>query len=125
LPLLRNFLKELTTIETEALEFGISAPADDRDEPPLLSAFQEGFVKESLRAKISAWTGARKLFFEKIVAADKEGKNPSEAASFLLECLAGIHQTNSMFIQEIAKELLFAQKIEEHGGDAAKKSTAA
>jgi hypothetical protein len=72
MPLLLKFLKELTTIETEALEYGISAPADDHDEPPLLNAFREGLVKESLRAKIIAWTNARKLFFEKIVEADKK-----------------------------------------------------
>ena len=84
MPLLNTFLKELTTIETEALEFGISTPEDDRDEFPLLNAFREGLVKQSLRAKIIAWTNARKLFFERIVGAQKNAVSPSEAASFLL-----------------------------------------
>jgi hypothetical protein len=125
MPLLLKFLKELTTIETEALEYGISAPADDHDEPPLLNAFREGLVKESLRAKIIAWTNVRKLFFEKILAAHKKNVSPSDAASFLLECLADIHETNSMFIQRITEELLIAQRIEAPAEDAQQKSTAA
>ena len=125
LELLLNFLKELTTIETEGLEFGISAPADDRDEPALLNAFREGLVKESLRAKILAWTSARKLFFEKIVDAEKKAISPSDAARFLLDCLDDIHQTNSIFIQRITEELLHVQRIEAAVEDAQQKPTAA
>jgi len=124
MPLLNTFLKELTTIETEALEFGISTPEDDRDEFPLLNAFREGLVKQSLRAKIIAWTNARKLFFERIVGAQKNAVSPSEAASFLLNCLGDIHETNSTFIQKITEELLVAQQMAA-AEDSQQKSTAA
>jgi hypothetical protein len=125
MPLLSNFRKELTTIETEGLEFGISAPADDHDEPTLLNAFREGPVKDSLRAKIIAWTNARKLFFEKIVDAQKKAVSPSDAAGFLLNCLEDIHETNSIFIQKITEELLHVQRIEAAVEDAQQKPTAA
>jgi hypothetical protein len=126
LPLLEKFIKELTTIETEALEFGISAPEDDHDEPPLLNAFREGIVKESLRAKIIAWTDARKLLFEKIVGAQKRDVTPAEAAKFLLDCLADIHETNKLFVQKISEELLYVERAEATvEADAQLKSTAA
>lgn len=59
------------------------------------------------------------------MAADKKDVSPSDAANFLLNCLADIHETNSMFIQRITEELLIVQRIEAAVEDADKKSTAA
>ena len=112
MPLLLKFLKELTTIETEALEFGISAPENDHDEPPLLNAFRDGLVKTALRAKIIAWTNARKLIFDKIAAVQRMESSASEAKAVLLDCLADIGETNSMFIRTISEELLYVQQLE-------------
>jgi hypothetical protein len=125
MPLLLNFLKELTTIETEGLELGVSGPENDHDEPVLLHAFREGVVKESLRAKIIAWTNARKFIFKQIAGAQTNDVSPSDAASFLLNCFADIHETNSLFIQRISEELLFVQRIEAPVEDAQQKPTAA
>jgi hypothetical protein len=110
MPLLSKFLKELTTIETEALEFGISTPDDDHDEPTLLDAFNDDIVKSSLRAKIHAWTIARTIFFRRIVEAQRNVGTAADATKCLLECLADIEETNGQFIEKITEELLSVQR---------------
>jgi TIR domain len=112
--LLIKFQKEVTAIEMEAVEFGLSVPKDEHDEPALLDGFRDGDLKERLRADIREWSRLRGLIFDKIAAARSPDKelSPSDAARFLVEELGDLRDINGRFINAICTELLYLEQVE-------------
>jgi hypothetical protein len=65
--------KKLLEIETEALEFGLRMPDDDRDEPPLLRVFREGENKLFVEQSMVSWQPSRRALagvFKSVKIAD-------------------------------------------------------
>jgi TIR domain len=114
LDFLTRFQKEVISIETEAVEFGLPVPNDEHDEPPLLNAFRDGRMKDQLRAAIADWTRVKQVIFEKISAARSPNKDvsASEVSSFVIDALSEMRAINGTFVNALSEELLYAEKIE-------------
>jgi hypothetical protein len=114
LDLLIRFQKEVTSVETEAVEFGLPIPDDEHDEPPLLNAFRDGRTKDQLRGAIASWTRVKKQIFEKIAAARSPNRDlsVSEVSSFVVDALSEMRGINGTFVNALSEELLYAEKIE-------------
>lgn len=116
--LLLKFQKELTGIETEAVEFGLPMPKDEHDDPPLLNGFRDGPLKDGLRSDIHSWINTRMSIFEKIAAARSPTKDvtPVDAANLIIESFNGMSAINGRFINAISEELLYVEKTESATG---------
>jgi hypothetical protein len=111
---LLKFQKEVTSIETEAIEFGLPVPKNEFDDPPLLNAFRDGNTKDQLRTEILDWTKTRNLIFEKIAEARSPTKqtSPADAAKLIVDGLVGLRKTNGLFITALTQELVYLERVE-------------
>jgi len=111
---LQKLQTEIVLVEAEAQEFGLNPPKDEHDEPPILDAFRDGPEKDYLREQISRWSLARVEIFDKIHDAQSPTKETSwsDAASVVSNAFAGLRAINSVFIDKLCTELLYAEKIE-------------
>lgn len=118
--ILEKLQTEILLVEAEAAEFGLEAPHDEHDEPPLLNAFRDGEEKEYMRGEIAKWTESRSVIFEKIRAAASPDRETSwsEAANVVEKTLSGMREVNSRFIDKLCVELLYAEKVETSEGGA-------
>jgi TIR domain len=112
--LLQRLLTEIVRVEAEAMEFGLDPPQDEHDEPPLLNSFRDGLEKDFMRSEILRWSGTRMMIFDKIAAAQSPTKDTSwsDAASAVTDALATMRDINSVFIDKLCNELLYAEKID-------------
>ena len=94
------------------MEFGLDPPKDEHDDPPLLNSFRDGPEKDFMRAEILSWSGLRTMIFEKIAAAQSPDKDTtwSDAANAVTTTLSGMRDVNSVFIDRLCNELLYAEK---------------
>jgi hypothetical protein len=113
--LLQKIQNEIVLVEAEAMEFGLSPPRDEHDEPPLLSSFRDGPSKEFLRGQIVKWSTTRMRIFDTIAGArnpaDKATKW-SDAAEVVIASFDSMAAINGAFIDMLCTELLYAEKIE-------------
>ncbi|WP_234683513.1 toll/interleukin-1 receptor domain-containing protein [Bradyrhizobium monzae] len=112
--LLQKIQNEIVMVEAEAMEFGLSPPKDEHDEPPLLSSFRDGPDKEFMREEIIKWSTTRLRIFSTIGDARDSTKTLSwsEAATTVITNFANLYQINGRFVDLLCNELLYAEKIE-------------
>lgn len=113
--LLQKLQSEITLVESESIEFGLPPPEDEHDELTLLNSFRDGAEKEELRKEMINWVSSRKAIFDAIAKArDPTNKQAtwSGAADVVLEHMAGLLKVNSMFVERLCNELLYAEKID-------------
>jgi TIR domain len=112
--ILERLQTETLLVEAESVEFGLEAPRDEHEDPPLLNAFRDGEEKEYMRGELMKWLDSRNVIFEKIRAAANPAKETSwsEAANTVSGALSGMREVNSRFIHQLCIELLYAEKIE-------------
>lgn len=115
--LLQKIQNEIVMVEAEAMEFGLSPPKDEHDEPPLLSSFRDGPDKDFLRAEINRWSGTRAAIFNTIGEArdPKKETSWSEAATTVIAGFENLSRINGTFIDLVCNELLYAEKVESAG----------
>jgi hypothetical protein len=101
-------------VEAEAMEFGLSPPKDEHDEPPLLGSFRDGPDKDFLRTQVIRWSATRMTIFDKIGAARDPAKATSwsEAAASVISGFENLSQINGTFIDLLCNELLYAEKVD-------------
>lgn len=112
--LLLKIQNEIVMVEAEAMEFGLSPPRDEHDEPPLLSSFRDGPEKDFLREEIIKWSATRMSIFRSIGDARDPAKvsSWSEAAIAVISGFADLYQINGRFIDLLCNELLHAERVE-------------
>ena len=72
--LLQKLQCEIVLVEGEAEEFGLTPPADEHEDAPVLNGFEEGPEKNFLREQIKKWSAERTLIFDKI----REAQDPAK-----------------------------------------------
>jgi TIR domain len=112
--LLQRIQNEIVMVEAEAMEFGLSPPKDEHDEPPLLGSFRDGPDKDFLRTQVIRWSTTRTTIFDKIGAARDPAKATSwsEAAASVISGFENLSQINGTFIDLLCNELLYAEKVD-------------
>lgn len=112
--LLQKIQNEIVMVEAEAMEFGLSPPKHEHDEPPLLDSFRDGPDKEYLRAEIIKWSVTRAAIFDTIGEArdPKKSTSWSAAAASVISGFENLSRLNGTFIDLLCRELLYAEKIE-------------
>jgi hypothetical protein len=112
--ILQKLQQEIVLVEAESEEFGLTPPKDEHDDPPLLNGFRDGPEKDFLREEIVKWSAARMLIFDKIKEAQTPTKDTtwSDAANVVITAFEHLKSVNSIFIDKLCNELLYAEKIE-------------
>ncbi|MGG5890124.1 toll/interleukin-1 receptor domain-containing protein [Falsiroseomonas sp. HC035] len=109
--------KELTQIETEAQEFGLVLSDSKHDDPPLLGILREGESKQFVEICIASWKQGRPAVgtaFSELRSTD--GEPPAlevleKVQEYILRELQKIKHVNGRFIQILAEELLFTERV--------------
>jgi TIR domain len=115
--LLQKIQNEIVMVEAEAMEFGLTPPKDEHDEPPLLGSFRDGPDKDFLRAQIIKWSATRTTIFDQICEARDPAKATSwsDAATLVIAGFDNLGSINGIFIDSLCNELLYAEKVDNFG----------
>jgi hypothetical protein len=109
--------RELHGVETEAQEFGLSGIKGDEDDPPLLRQFRDGDNKLFVQECIRSWGTGRHALADAIHRARSSDRAVTQTDSavnmtdIVITELQKVQKVNGRFIQILAEELLFVEKV--------------